>query len=178
MSQTATTHAKAAAADEAGSLTDHAGKYLTFSLAKETYGIQILKVQEIIEMIDVTKVPRTPPFVKGVINLRGKVIPVVDLRLKFGMEGIEVSRQTCIIVVYVQCGDTRLTMGMMVDAVSEVLDIPGDSIAPPPDFGSQVDTAFLLGMAKSKDSVRMLLDIDKVLSTRELTIVKAAGDMA
>jgi len=165
-------------ANDTHGLEDHAGKYLTFSLANEIYGIQILKVQEIIEMIDVTNVPRTPPFVKGVINLRGKVIPVVDLRLKFGMERKDVSRQTCIIVVYIQCGDSQLTMGMMVDAVSEVLDISGGSIAPPPDFGNQVDTAFLLGMAKSEDSVRMLLDIDKVLSTQELTIIKTTGDAA
>lgn len=157
---------------------DNAGKYLTFLIERETYGVEILKVQEIIEMVDVTQVPRTPPFVKGVINLRGKVIPVVDLRLKFGMEQKDVSRQTCIVVVYVQNGDERLTMGMMVDAVSEVLDIPGESIAPPPDFGSQVDTAFLLGMAKSEGLVRMLLDIDKVLSNKELTIVKTTGERA
>jgi purine-binding chemotaxis protein CheW len=164
--------------EDARKLDNFAGKYLTFSLGKETYGIEILKVQEIIEMVDVTRVPRTPTFVKGVINLRGKVIPVVDLRLKFGMEGKDVSRQTCIVVVYVQNGDSRLTMGMMVDAVSEVLDITGESIAPPPDFGSQVDTAFLLGMAKSENAVRMLLDIDKVLSNKELNALKAAGESA
>ncbi len=174
MSETATMQKS----DDTQKLDSYAGKYLTFSLAKETYGIEILKVQEIIEMVDVTRVPRTPTFVRGVINLRGKVIPVVDLRLKFGMEGKDVSRQTCIVVVYVQNGDSRLTMGMMVDAVSEVLDIAGASIAPPPDFGSQVDTAFLLGMAKSENAVRMLLDIDKVLSTKELSALKAAGEGA
>jgi purine-binding chemotaxis protein CheW len=178
MSETATMQANAASADDSQALREHAGKYLTFSLGKETYGIEILKVQEIIEMVDVTHVPRTPEFVKGVINLRGRVIPVVDLRLKFGMEKKEVSRQTCIVVVYVQSGDSRLTMGMMVDAVSEVLDIAGDSVAPAPDFGSQVDTEFLLGMARSEGAVRMLLDIDKVLSTRELSIVKSASDKA
>jgi purine-binding chemotaxis protein CheW len=174
MSETATMQKS----EDTRKLDGFAGKYLTFSLGKETYGIEILKVQEIIEMVDVTRVPRTPTFVKGVINLRGKVIPVVDLRLKFGMEGKDVSRQTCIVVVYVQNGDSRLTMGMMVDAVSEVLDIAGSSIAPPPDFGSQVDTAFLLGMAKSENAVRMLLDIDKVLSNKELNALKSAGEGA
>lgn len=174
MSETATMQKS----EDTRKLDNFAGKYLTFTLGKETYGIEILKVQEIIEMVDVTRVPRTPPFVRGVINLRGKVIPVVDLRLKFGMEGKDVSRQTCIVVVYVQNGDSRLTMGMMVDAVSEVLDIAGASIAPPPDFGSQVDTAFLLGMAKSESAVRMLLDIDKVLSNKELNALKVAGDGA
>jgi purine-binding chemotaxis protein CheW len=145
-----------------------AGKYLTFELGDESYGLQILKVQEIIKMQEITKVPRTPEHVKGVINLRGKVMPVIDLRTTFGMEEVEASRDTCIIVVQVQRGETSVILGVIVDKVSEVLEIGGDEIEPAPSFGTQVETHFILGMAKTKDSVKILLDIDKVMSEGEM----------
>jgi len=145
-----------------------AGKYLTFELGDESYGLQILKVQEIIKMQEITKVPRTPDYVKGVINLRGKVMPVIDLRKTFGMEEVEASRDTCIIVVQVQRGEASVILGVIVDKVSEVLEISGEEIEPPPSFGTQVDTHFILGMAKTKDSVKILLDIDKVVSEGEM----------
>jgi purine-binding chemotaxis protein CheW len=146
-----------------------AGKYLTFRLAEEEYGIEILKVQEIIKMMDITKVPRMPDFVRGVINLRGKVIPVVDLRLKFGMAAKGTTEKTCVVVVQLQGTVSRITMGAIVDEVSEVLDISADQIELPPEFGTTVDTAFILGMGKVGKKVIMLLDVDKVLSTKEMT---------
>ncbi len=150
-----------------------AGKYLTFRLAEEEYGIEILKVQEIIKMMDITKVPRMPDFVRGVINLRGKVIPVVDLRLKFGMEAKETTEKTCVVVVQLQGTVSKITMGAIVDEVSEVLDISADQIEPPPEFGTSVDTAFILGMGKVGKKVIMLLDVDKVLSTKEIAALSS-----
>jgi len=145
-----------------------AGKYLTFQLAEETYGIEILRVQEIIQMVSVTSVPRTPPFVRGVINLRGKVIPVVDLRIKFEMAACEDTQTTCIIVVQLSSGSTKVTTGVIVDAVAEVLDISKDEIEPAPSFGTTVDTDFILGVGNVRDKVVMLLDIDRVMSNEEV----------
>ena len=145
--------------------TAQAGKYLTFKLAAEEYGLEILKVQEIIKMMDITKVPRTPEFVRGVINLRGKVIPVVDLRLKFSMEAKETTEKTCVIVVQVRRAGGTVTMGIIVDEVSEVLDVAANQIEPPPEFGATVDTAFILGMGKVGKKVVMLLDVDRILSS-------------
>jgi purine-binding chemotaxis protein CheW len=144
------------------------GKYLTFGLAEETYGLEILKVREIIGIMDITAVPRTPGFVKGVINLRGKVIPVVDLRLKFGMCEAEHTEQTCIIVVDVG----GVEMGILVDKVSEVLNIAGGDIEDTPSFGVNVDTDFILGMGKANGRVTILLNIGKVLAQDEM------GDLA
>ena len=144
------------------------GKYLTFGLAEETYGLEILKVREIIGIMDITAVPRTPAFVKGVINLRGKVIPVVDLRLKFGMCEAEHTEQTCIIVVDVG----GVEMGILVDKVSEVLNIAGGDIEDTPSFGVNVDTDFILGMGKANGRVTILLNIGKVLAQDEM------GDLA
>jgi purine-binding chemotaxis protein CheW len=152
-----------------------AGKYLTFRLADEEYGLEILKVQEIIQMQTITRVPRTPPYVRGVINLRGKVIPVVDLRLKFGLDSVEDTDRTCIIVVQIRQGDSVVIMGIIIDEVREVLDIAGDNIEEAPDFGSQIDTEFILGMGKIGQSVKILLDIDKVLSAVELKSVARVG---
>ncbi|HPC96031.1 MAG TPA: chemotaxis protein CheW [Sedimentisphaerales bacterium] len=140
------------------------GKYLTFALAQEEFGLEILKVREIIGYIDVTAVPQTPSYVKGVINLRGQVIPVVDLRTKFGMETAGITPQTCIIVVEIAQGGRTFSTGITVDRVQEVLDIRGDHIEDAPQFGSSVDTGFILGMAKMGNSVKILLDIDKVLA--------------
>lgn len=144
------------------------GKYLTFALAKEEYGLEILKVREIIGYMDITAVPRTPPYVKGVINLRGQVISVVDLRSKFDMEATQKTDQTCIIVVEIRHGDRKLNTGIIVDHVSEVLEIPSENIEDAPNFGASVDTDFILGMGKMGENVKILLDIDKVLNGQEL----------
>lgn len=148
-----------------------AGKYLTFQLRKEVYGIEILKVQEIIGLMPVTRVPKTPDFVRGVINLRGKVIPVVELRRKFDFETQEDTERTCIVVVQVAWVTGPVTMGLIVDEVSEVLNVSVDQIEPPPAFGSGVDTDFILGMGKIGQKVVMLLDVDKVLANQELAAV-------
>jgi purine-binding chemotaxis protein CheW len=145
-----------------------AGKYLTFVLGNEEYGLEILKVREIIGVMEITAVPQTPAFVKGVINLRGKVIPVVDLRLKFGMDEKEVDEATCIIVVEVG----GVQMGVIVDTVSEVLDIEEKQIEDAPSFGTEVDTEFILGMGKVENHVKILLDIEKVLSGHELVMIE------
>lgn len=142
------------------------GKYLTFSLASEEYGLEILKVREIIGIMDITAMPQMPGYVKGVINLRGKVIPVIDLRLKFGLEPAEYTEQTCIVVV-----DVGSLVGIIVDTVQEVLDIDAAQIDPPPPLGASVDTSFVLGMGKVKDDVKILLDIDKVLGSDEIAAV-------
>lgn len=139
-------------------------KYLTFTLGDEIYGLEILKVREIIGLMDITKVPRMPAFVRGVINLRGKVIPVVDLRRKFGMEAIEDTVETCIIVVDLG----KMLMGVVVDKVSEVLDIDGSQIEEAPSFGASIDTDFILGIGKKEDKVVILLDIEKVLTSDEI----------
>ncbi len=140
------------------------GKFLTFFLGEEEYGLEILKVQEIIGLMSITRVPRTPGFVRGVINLRGKVIPIVELRSKFQMEGVEDTEQTCIIVVQTQ----GVQFGVVVDRVSEVVDLSSDSIEDAPEFGAEIDTDFILGMGKTGSRVRILVDIDRVLSRDEL----------
>ncbi len=143
-----------------------AHKYLTLQLATEQYGIPILKVQEIICLQDITPVPRMPPEVRGVINLRGKVIPVIDLRSRFGMAAGTDSRRTSIVVVQVATGDAKLppmVMGLVVDQVSEVQDILPDQIEPPPGFGAGIDTSAVSGIGKSGKRVVLLLDIDRLL---------------
>lgn len=154
---------------------DKGGKYLTFSLAGEEYGIGILEVKEIIGMMPVTPVPQTPVFVKGVINLRGKVIPVLDLRLKFGMEEIEYSERTTIIVVEVGLHSGLVKIGIVVDAVSEVVNIKAEEIEETPAFGSSLNTDYILGMAKLEGSVKILLDINQVLTNEELTALTNAN---
>ncbi|MFZ4439651.1 MAG: chemotaxis protein CheW [Syntrophales bacterium] len=144
------------------------GKYLTFTLAEEEYGIGILKVKEIIGIMAITTVPRTPDYMKGVINLRGKVIPVADLRLKFGMEALGYTERTCIIVVEITGNNQKIQMGILVDSVSEVLNIKAGDIEDTPNFGSHLDTEYILGMAKTGGRVKILLDIDKVLSNSEV----------
>ena len=136
------------------------GKYLTFALGHEEYGLEILEVREIIGLMEITAVPQVPDYVKGVINLRGKIIPVIDLRLKFGMERINYTNETCIIVLNVN----STLMGIVVDRVCEVLDISQDNIEPAPSFGSKVQTDFITGMGKVGDKVKILLAIEKVLT--------------
>jgi purine-binding chemotaxis protein CheW len=143
------------------------GKYLTFALGKEEYGLEILKVREIIGYMDVTVVPRTPPHVKGVINLRGQVISVVDLRAKFGMQEASRTEQTCIVVVDINRDGRRVNIGVIVDRVSEVLNIAEDNTEDAPAFGAGIDTSFIRGMGKVGSSVKILLDIDRVLNAEE-----------
>ncbi|MCP3875378.1 MAG: purine-binding chemotaxis protein CheW [Desulfobacteraceae bacterium] len=149
-------------------ITIKTGKYLTFTLAEEEYGVGILKVKEIIGMMPITSVPRTPEFVKGVINLRGKVIPVMDLRLKFDMGEIPYTDRTCIIVVEIDSESGTVLIGIVVDAVSEVLNITEEEIEEAPTFGSKLDTDYILGMAKMEGNVKILLDIDRVLNQEEV----------
>lgn len=154
---------------------DREGKYLTFSLLNEEYGISILRIKEIIGMMPVTPVPQTPEFVKGVVNLRGKVIPVIDLRLRFDMEAIDYTERTCIIVVEIESQAGILLIGIVVDAVSEVLNIKGEDIEDTPAFGKGLETDFILGMAKMEGGVKTLLDIDKVLNNNDLAPLKNAA---
>ncbi len=145
-----------------------AGKYLTFKLGKEEFGIQVLHVREIMGMQDITAVPGTPAHLKGVINLRGKIIPVVDLRLKFAFAEAEFTQTTCIIVVQVTQEGEPAMIGTIVDGVSEVLTLNDGDIEDAPDFGEEVDMPFVLGIAKVKGAVKILLKIEDVLTLREL----------
>jgi len=151
------------------------GKYLTFSLADEEYGIGILKVKEIIGLLPVTTIPQAPPFVKGVINLRGKVIPVIDLRLRFGIEEVEPTDRTCIIVVEVQGPSGQIQMGLVVDSVSEVINIKAEDIEETPSFGAALESDYILGMAKLNGGVKILLEIDKVLGKNDLKVLQEAA---
>jgi len=146
------------------STAEREGKYLTFSLAEEEYGIGILKVKEIIGVMPITTVPRTPSFIKGVINLRGKVIPVVDLRLKFGMEETDYTERTCIIVVEIRGQTNQILMGVVVDSVSEVLNFKENDIEETPRFGVRLETDHILGIAKANQGIKILLDIDNILN--------------
>ena len=153
-------------------MADREGKYLTFNMAKEEYGISILKIKEIIGMMPITTVPQTPEFVKGVINLRGKVIPVIDLRLRFGIAEIDYTERTCIIVVEIAGQAGTVQIGIVVDSVSEVLNVKGDDIADTPTFGTKLDTEYILGMAKMEGGVKILLDINRVLNTEEVGMLE------
>ncbi len=145
-----------------------AGKYMTFKLATEEYGVEILHVREIIGLMDITHVPRTAPHIRGVLNLRGKVIPVVDLRLKFGMERIEPTEHTVIIVVQHQLGDCSVTTGLLVDEVLEVLNVEEGMLEPPPTFGGkESDADFLVGVGKVGKRMVFLLDIERVLQNAQ-----------
>jgi purine-binding chemotaxis protein CheW len=144
-----------------------AGKYMTFRLSSEVYGLAILKVRELIGLMEITRIPRAPSHVRGVINLRGKVIPVVDLRLKFEMEAIDATSQTVIIVVQLAAESGGLTMGILVDEVLEVRAIGGEDIEPPPNLQGQAAASFILGVGKADKRVIFLLDIDRVLTPQE-----------
>ena len=156
-------------------MVDKQGKYLTFSLEGEEYGIGILKIKEIIGMMPITTVPQTPEFVKGVINLRGKVIPVIDLRMRFGMKFIDFTDRTAIIVVEIECESRKMLMGILVDSVSEVLNIKAEDIEDTPTFGTKTDTDYILGMAKMEGRVKILLEIDRVLSAGEIGALEKAA---
>jgi purine-binding chemotaxis protein CheW len=155
-----------------------AGKYLTFNLQRESYGIDVLKVREIIRLTNITAVPQMPDYVKGVINLRGKIIPVIDLRLRFGFAEVKDTDLTCIIVVQVKLPDGRNTqMGLTVDGVEEVVNLAVGDIEETPDFGGKISTDYMVGMAKVKGTVKTLLNIDRVIASDELeNIRKVATD--
>lgn len=149
-------------------MAEESNKFLTFDLGEENYAIEILKIKEIIGMMDITRVPRLPDFIKGVINLRGQIIPVIDLRLKFGLESRGYDDRTSIIVVEFETENAVLTSGIVVDTVDEVIDIDKGNIEPPPQYGTDVDQAFLTGMGKVNEQVVMLLDVVKILSSDEI----------
>jgi purine-binding chemotaxis protein CheW len=147
-----------------------AGKYLTFKLAEEEYGLEIIKVQEIIGLMPITKVPRVPEYMRGVINLRGRIIPTIDLRSKFQLPKVADTDKTCIIVVEVMSAKGKLNVGIIVDQVAEVLDVAANEIDFAPEFGTALATDFILGVGIVKGSVKILLDIDKVLTTEEISV--------
>lgn len=159
----------------ARAMSNRDGKYLTFRLADEEYGVSILKIKEIIEVMPITTVPQTPEFVKGVINLRGKVIPVITLRKKFGMEEAEYTDKTCIVVVEILINAEKVQIGIVVDTVSEVLNIKEEDVEDTPTFGTKLNIKYILGMAKLEGGVKILLDIDRVLSADELEILENAA---
>ena len=156
-------------------MTDKEGKYLTFSLASEEYGIGILKIKEIIGMMPITSVPQTPEYIKGVVNLRGKVIPVMDLRLRFGMPAMDYTERTCIIVVEISGQAGTVQVGVVVDAVSEVLNVKSEDIAPTPCFGTKLNTDYILGLAKTGGGIKILLDITRVLSSEDAMLLSEAA---
>jgi purine-binding chemotaxis protein CheW len=152
-----------------------AGKYLTVVLDNEAYGIAVLKVREIIRLQKITPVPQMPVFVKGVINLRGRVIPVIDLRLKFGLKA-EMGERTCVVVVQIAIDSTRnVQMGLVVDSVEEVVNLTGSEIEPTPEFGARIDTSYLLGLAKVKGVVKTLLDIERVVAPETVERLSQVG---
>ena len=152
-----------------------AGKYLTVVLDNEAYGIAVLKVREIIRLQKITPVPQMPAYVKGVINLRGRVIPVIDLRVKFGLNA-ELAERTCIVVVQISVEDGRnIQMGLVVDCVEEVVNLTGAEIEPTPEFGARIDTSYLLGLAKVKGVVKTLLDIQRVVSPETVERIAKIG---
>jgi purine-binding chemotaxis protein CheW len=158
----------------AGTGQNLAGKYLTFILGNESYAIPVLKVREIIRLTNITTVPQMPDYIRGVINLRGKIIPVMDLRLRFGCAAAANAEQNCIVVVQVKNPAGQATaMGLVVDAVEEVAHLAAADIEETPDFGAQVDTEYLLGMAKIKGAVKALLDIDKVIGAETVELLQA-----
>ncbi len=146
-----------------------AGKYLTFQIEQEEFGILVMRIREIMGMQQITAVPHTPAHVKGVINLRGRVIPVIDMRIKLGLDPRDYDQRTCIIVASVNCGDAPVLMGIVVDGVSEVVTLLEDQIEDAPKFGGGVQVRYLLGMAKTSGKVKLLLDIDEALSAEDLS---------
>ena len=153
-------------------------QYLTFKLEDEVFALDIAKVREVLDYTDITKVPKTPDFMKGVINLRGSVVPVVDMRLKFGMPGIEKTVHTCIIIVEVSLEGETAVLGALADSVQEVLDFEPAQIEPAPRIGTRLRTEFLRGMGKRDNHFVMILDIDQVFSADELALVENAGTYA
>lgn len=155
-----------------------ANQYLTFNLSGEMYAVGILNVKEIIEYGSLTEIPMMPPFVRGVINLRGAVVPVIDLAARFGGKASDIQRRTCIVIVEIPQEDGKQDIGIMVDAVSEVLEIPGNEIEPPPSFGARIRADFIAGMGKVNQKFVIILDIQRVLSVDEMATLAGIGGRA
>ncbi|MDA8180390.1 MAG: chemotaxis protein CheW [Deltaproteobacteria bacterium] len=155
---------------------DEVRQYLTFKLGEEVFGLDVGKVREILDFTTITKVPRTPEFMRGVINLRGSVVPVVDMRLKFGMSATEKTVNTCIIVTEVTLDGETTVLGALVDSVQEVFELEPDQIEPSPRIGTKLKTEFIKGMGKRDERFIMLLDVDKAFSVDELSLVQEAGE--
>lgn len=151
-------------------------QYLTFLVGKDNLAINILDVKEIIEINTITRVPMTPPYISGVINLRGNVVPVIDLSARLGRECSEITKRTCIVLVQVDYNDESQLLGMLVDAVDEILDLPQSNIMPPPDFGSEIRNDFIQAMGRVGDEFIILLNINRVLSVKELSQLKQIAD--
>jgi len=151
-------------------------QYLTFRLGEESFGIDVLKVREILDLVDVTKVPKSPEYMLGVINLRGSVVPVVDLRKRFGIACGERTKDNCIIVLEINFGDEEMKVGIVGDMVEEVVDLRAEQIEPPPRLGSQLRAEFIVGMGKQEEAFIILLDIDKIFSADELSLVQEVGE--
>lgn len=165
--------ANAAAAALSASSSNEQQQYLTFTLGDEMFAIGILTIREIIEYGNLTEVPMTPPFIRGVINLRGAVVPVIDLAIRFGRQSRETTRRTCIVIIEVETDKGRQEMGIVVDAVSEVLEIPPSEIEPAPEFGTKIRNDFIAGMGKVNGNFVVLLDVSRVLSMEEVAVVTA-----
>lgn len=158
--------------------TKELSQYLTFSLDHETFAIDVIKAREILDMPMITQVPQTPDYMLGVINLRSNVVPVIDMRLKFGMDSIEESVGSCIIVMEVAVDNEPITVGVLVDSVQEVIDLDAEQIEPPPRIGTRLKTDFLRGMGNYHDEFVMILDIDKVFSSEEMSLVHDMTEVA
>jgi purine-binding chemotaxis protein CheW len=158
--------------------TGESRQYVTFCLGEELFGVEVARAREILDLVPVTKVPQTPDYLLGVINLRGQVVPVVDLRVKLGMPKVDATRDSCIIVIEVQVDGETITVGGLADSVREVLELRDDLIEPPPRLGTKLKTEFIAGMGKIDDQFLILLDIDRVFSSEELALVQEAGEQA
>ena len=161
-----------------GNVTEDAQQYLTFMLGGEVFALGILRIKEIIEYGQLTEVPRMPPFIRGVINLRGAVVPVIDLGARFGKEATKIWRRTCIVIIEVDFDDERHVVGVMVDAVNEVLDIPSSEIEPAPNFGAHIRADFIQGMGKVGGKFVIILDVNHVLSLEEMSSLAGMGSSA
>ena len=150
--------------------------YLTFKLGEETFAANVSKVLNILEMIKITKVPKAPPYMKGVINLRGSVLPLIDTRIKFGMSETEFSTNTCILVLDLYLNDESVKVGALVDSVQEVIEISADQVQPPPSIGTKFKSDFIEGMAKAGEEFIMLLDVEQIFSTDEIVVIKGASE--
>ncbi|MBF0289110.1 MAG: chemotaxis protein CheW [SAR324 cluster bacterium] len=150
---------------------------LTFNLGEEVFALEILRVREVLEYTSVTKVPQTPDFMRGVINLRGSVVPVIDMRLKFGMKQTDQTVNTCIIIVEIAVDEENTMLGALVDSVQEVIEFHPGQIEPPPKIGTNLKTDFIKGMGKQEDEFVIILDVDKIFSADELSLVQSVQDL-
>ena len=166
---------KMPAANVAGEAMEKESQYLTFLLGGEMYAIGILNIKEIIEYGQVTEVPMMPAFIRGIINLRGRVVPVINLLARFGKPSSEITKRTCIVIIEVGAEDERQDIGMVVDSVSEVLDIPASEIEPAPSFGAKIRSDFISGMGKVGGKFVVMLNVNKVLSVEEMSMLSGVG---